>query len=370
MRDIDLGEDTAYLISDFPVTKEVLDRIAVKSISFLDDDLDRGGSFRAAGAADELRAAAAARRPGTLWGLVEIYDMRLRRFTREDEAVAWFLSARPAGESSRWEALGDSKRRLAAVSPALRGRDLACPTDGWSARRRRRRPIARQRGASDARHDERRPSCSTWVCRPGAARRTRRAITVSAATRGGASRSSRAAVPRPAKARARASRARRPEGRAPRATGRYSVGAARPRVQALVLGRSVERLSAVSLPRRRPRVRRARRSLLEHPDAWLAATGGVAGPSPPAPRPRGPAQPAARQGLAICRQCLLLRERLLEPHLDLRGGGLDPCARSPRCSARSPLALLRRLFVPLHRRPSQLDRAELARTGRCRAPRP
>ena len=26
MRDIDLGEDTAYLISDFPVTKDVLDR--------------------------------------------------------------------------------------------------------------------------------------------------------------------------------------------------------------------------------------------------------------------------------------------------------------------------------------------------------
>jgi GAF domain-containing protein len=46
------------------------------------------------------------------WGLVEIYDMRLRRFTPEDEALAWFLVGQ-AGR--RIEALGapvGPKRRL------------------------------------------------------------------------------------------------------------------------------------------------------------------------------------------------------------------------------------------------------------------
>ena len=112
MRDIDLGEDTAYLISDFPVTKDVLDKIAVKSISFLDDDLDRAEAF----VLRELRMNCALLLPlvvrGRSWGLVEIYDMRLRRFTREDEAVAWFLVGQ-AGR--RIESLGevtDSKRRL------------------------------------------------------------------------------------------------------------------------------------------------------------------------------------------------------------------------------------------------------------------
>ena len=49
---------------------------------------------------------------GRSWGLVEIYDMRLRRFTHDDEAVAWFLVGQ-AGR--RLEALGVStplRRRL------------------------------------------------------------------------------------------------------------------------------------------------------------------------------------------------------------------------------------------------------------------
>ena len=86
MRDIDLGEDTAYLISDFPVTKEVLEKMTVRSISFLDDDLDRAEAF----VLRELRMNCALLLPlvvdGRSWGLVEVYDMRLRRFTREDEA--------------------------------------------------------------------------------------------------------------------------------------------------------------------------------------------------------------------------------------------------------------------------------------------
>ena len=112
MRDIDLGEDTAYLISDFPVTKEVLETISVRSISFLDEDLDRAEAF----VLRELGMNCALLVPlvvhGQSWGLVEIYDMRLRRFTPEDEVVALFLVGQ-AGR--RIESLGEisgRKRRL------------------------------------------------------------------------------------------------------------------------------------------------------------------------------------------------------------------------------------------------------------------
>jgi diguanylate cyclase (GGDEF)-like protein len=112
MRDIDLGEDTAYLISDFPVTKEVLDTISVRSISFLDDDLDRAEAF----VLRELRMNCAMLLPlvvrGRSWGLVEIYDMRLRRFSREDEAVARFLVGQAGRRIESLGAVSGSKRRL------------------------------------------------------------------------------------------------------------------------------------------------------------------------------------------------------------------------------------------------------------------
>ena len=91
LRDIDLGEDVAYLISDYPVTQEVLDTEIVRSVSFLDDEIDSGEAF----VLRELQMNAVMLVPlvvdGGSWGLVEIYDMRLRRFTTEDEALARFL---------------------------------------------------------------------------------------------------------------------------------------------------------------------------------------------------------------------------------------------------------------------------------------
>ena len=91
LRDIDLGENVAYLISDYPVTQEVLDTEIVRSVSFLDDEIDSGEAF----VLRELQMNAVMLVPlvvdGGSWGLVEIYDMRLRRFTTEDEALARFL---------------------------------------------------------------------------------------------------------------------------------------------------------------------------------------------------------------------------------------------------------------------------------------
>jgi len=112
LRDVDLGEDFAYLIADFPVTQEVLETGSVKSLSFLDDDLDSAEAF----VLRELEMNAVLLVPlvvhGRPWGLVEIYDMRLRRFTPDEESVAWFLVGQAA---RRIEALGETspaRRRL------------------------------------------------------------------------------------------------------------------------------------------------------------------------------------------------------------------------------------------------------------------
>ncbi len=112
IRDIDLGEDTAYLISDFPVTQEVLEAMSPRSISFLDDDLDRAEAF----VLRELRMNCALLVPlvvhGRAWGLVEAYDMRMRRFAREDEAVARFLVSQAGRRLESLGAATGGKRRL------------------------------------------------------------------------------------------------------------------------------------------------------------------------------------------------------------------------------------------------------------------
>ena len=112
MRDVDLGGDNTYLIADYPVTQDVLDTATVKSISFLDDEVDSGEAF----VLRELQMNAAMLVPlvvhGHSWGLVEIYDMRLRRFTPEDEAVGWFLVGQAARRIESFHDVGGNKRRL------------------------------------------------------------------------------------------------------------------------------------------------------------------------------------------------------------------------------------------------------------------
>lgn len=105
-----LGEN-AYLIDDFPFTKHVLVTKESKAISFLDDDLDPAEAF----VLREFKMNCALLLPvvvnGESWGLVELYDVRLRRFTKEQQAVSEFLVSVAA---RRVEALGarSSVRRL------------------------------------------------------------------------------------------------------------------------------------------------------------------------------------------------------------------------------------------------------------------
>jgi diguanylate cyclase (GGDEF)-like protein len=114
LRDVDLGGQKAYVIADFPVTQEVLETLTARAISFLDEDLDGAEAF----VLRELQMNSALLVPivvhGKGWGLVEIYDMRLRRFDADETAVACFL----VGQAARCiEALGAATvgRRLLPV---------------------------------------------------------------------------------------------------------------------------------------------------------------------------------------------------------------------------------------------------------------
>lgn len=110
LRTVDLGGEVAYLIEDFPLTREVLDTGRSRAISFLDDDLDRAEAF----VLREVKMSCCLLVPvpvrGSSWGLVEIYDQRLRRFTEQEMAAGEFLVGH-AGR--RLEQLGDlsTKRR-------------------------------------------------------------------------------------------------------------------------------------------------------------------------------------------------------------------------------------------------------------------
>lgn len=114
LREIDLGAEGAYLIDDFPITKDVLDTGRSKSISFLDEDLDRGEAF----VLRELRMNCCLLVPirveDRAWGLVEVYDMRLRRYEADEQAAAEFL-------------VGHASRRLATLAGAAGTRRRRVP---------------------------------------------------------------------------------------------------------------------------------------------------------------------------------------------------------------------------------------------------
>ncbi len=112
LRDIDLGDEVAYLIADFPLTKTVLETRESRSISFLDEDLDQAEAF----VLRELRMNCCLLVPlvvdGESWGLVEVYDMRLRRFADDAAAAIEFLTALTAFRLEELGAVEQPRRRL------------------------------------------------------------------------------------------------------------------------------------------------------------------------------------------------------------------------------------------------------------------
>jgi hypothetical protein len=93
LREVWLGDEAAYRIADFPLTAEVLRTGEPRSVSFNDGDVDPSEAF----ILRDLGMNALLMLPivvsGRAWGLIELYEMRLRRFGADDIAVARFLVA-------------------------------------------------------------------------------------------------------------------------------------------------------------------------------------------------------------------------------------------------------------------------------------
>jgi diguanylate cyclase (GGDEF)-like protein len=91
LREVWLGDEAAYRIADFPLTAEVLRTGEPRAVSFVDGDVDPAEAF----ILRDLGMNALMMLPivvaGRTWGLIELYEMRLRRFGEDDLAVAQFL---------------------------------------------------------------------------------------------------------------------------------------------------------------------------------------------------------------------------------------------------------------------------------------
>ncbi len=96
LRDVSLGDEAAYRIDDFPLTAEVLRSGRPRAISFADGDVDRAEAFILRELGMNALLLLPLRVSGRSWGLVELYEMRLRSFTDDEVAVAEFLASRAA----------------------------------------------------------------------------------------------------------------------------------------------------------------------------------------------------------------------------------------------------------------------------------
>jgi diguanylate cyclase (GGDEF)-like protein len=90
LREVWLGDEAAYRIADFPLTAEALASGEPRAVSFL-DDVDPAEAF----ILRELEMNAMLMLPLIVrqepWGLIELYEMRLRRFSEDDVSIAEFL---------------------------------------------------------------------------------------------------------------------------------------------------------------------------------------------------------------------------------------------------------------------------------------
>jgi transcriptional regulator with GAF, ATPase, and Fis domain len=91
LRDVKLGREAAYRVSDFPLTAEVLRSAEPRALSFADGDVDPAEAFILRELGMKALLMAPLRVGNAPWGLVELYEMRLRRFSEDDISVARFL---------------------------------------------------------------------------------------------------------------------------------------------------------------------------------------------------------------------------------------------------------------------------------------
>jgi len=125
LREISLGDEAAYRIADFPLTAEVLRVGEPRTLSFAEGDVDPSEAFILRDLGMNALLMLPVEVHGKAWGLVELYEMRHRRFSDEDVAVAQFLVTQA---ERRLEIVGytDDRRRRPAVSE-LPGREGSRP---------------------------------------------------------------------------------------------------------------------------------------------------------------------------------------------------------------------------------------------------
>ncbi len=92
LREVWLGDAAAYRISDFPLTAETLRTNQPRAVSFLSGDVDPAEAFILREFAMNALLMLPLHVGGRPWGLVELYEMRLRQFTEDDVAIARFLT--------------------------------------------------------------------------------------------------------------------------------------------------------------------------------------------------------------------------------------------------------------------------------------
>lgn len=125
LREVSLGDEAAYRIADFPLTAEALRTGKPHAVSFADGDVEPSEAFILRELGMNALLMLPLRVDGRSWGLVELYEMRLRRFTEDDVAVAQFLTTQ-------------AERRLEVVGgtdgPRRRPRLYELPPDGRAPR--------------------------------------------------------------------------------------------------------------------------------------------------------------------------------------------------------------------------------------------
>jgi diguanylate cyclase (GGDEF)-like protein len=115
LREISLGDEAAYRIADFPLTAEVLSSGEPRGMSFVEGDVDPAEAFILRELGMNALLMLPVRLRGQAWGLVELYEMRHRRFNEEDVAVAQFLVAQAERRLEAVAHTGERRRRQPAV---------------------------------------------------------------------------------------------------------------------------------------------------------------------------------------------------------------------------------------------------------------
>ena len=91
LREVSLGDGAAYRIADFPLTAEALRTGEPRAVSFADGDVDPGEAYILRDLGMNALLLVPIQLGGRPWGLVELYEMRHRRFGADEIAVAEFL---------------------------------------------------------------------------------------------------------------------------------------------------------------------------------------------------------------------------------------------------------------------------------------